>query len=173
MIRLESDKSARFTFPTYVCCLIYSISAVLTSCGSFQKKCSSKAIQKICKYLSKTNMADAWSRLNISCRTNLSIMHFNGFQAAKQESGYESLTIHSIFSLHILEKAEPLMLFCYVNTSVGRQGVTRWCQVPVDKTNTLLSRAGPMFGLVFIGSTYPTIHDVDFDQQHMVTLRSK
>ena len=48
-------------------------------------------------------------------------------------------------------------------------GAVRW----VDKTNTLLSRAGPMFGLVFIGSTYPTIHDVDLDQEDMVTLQSK
>ena len=48
-------------------------------------------------------------------------------------------------------------------------GGVRW----VDKTNTLLSRAGPMFGLVFIGSTCPTIHDVDRDQENMVTLRSK
>ena len=42
-----------------------------------------------------------------------------------------------------------------------------------DKTNTLLSRAGPMFGLVFIGSTCPIIHDVDPDQEDMVNLRSK
>ena len=43
----------------------------------------------------------------------------------------------------------------------------------VDKTNTLLSLAGPMFGLVFIGSTCPIIHDEHNDQQDMVTLQSK
>ena len=41
----------------------------------------------------------------------------------------------------------------------------------VDKTNTLLSLV--MFGLVFIGSTYPIIHDEHNDQQDMVTLQSK